>query len=471
MTELEQFEQDLEEALNAREAEVRDSLLGQLKQCYVRIQSSYEALHNVLKKKGLIVSDPYNYEERISKITVPSDQPFLDSERDKELSIRTAKYLAQLTFVNNYLDFSLDHLDLRRLKTLVQFTRYFNWPNFSENATQPTTRALAEQALKVKRGTDQLSANIVADAQEQLSSATREALDLLKRITAYRRERYKLDVRRNVLPACGLASEITSPEQAITKVRSVWQKTMTDRPFARELILEIFSENGSEGGPAARRVLLESLKSAAKPDKRKKDPNQGLKELLLESARSLASCSRSLEEASHKLNDNVAILESRKLSFAEVIRAVIRRLRGKTDKEHVYLVEYVDEKTGARATEEIAFERFIASLMRRSRIYSGILSRTGNAWTRLQHSPEEELLQFVTTDTQELALMVRRLESLETMFRAEVDREQRNRLRGVNAELITMREHLQRARKKNHEYVAKYEEIEQLRRLGIDPAE
>lgn len=469
MTELDQFAHDLEEVLGAREGELRETTIPALKQCYLRMHSSFEALHTLLLKKGLVKSDPYSFEERISEITIPSDQPFLESERDREMSVRTARYMAQLAFVVNYYDFSLEHLDLRELKKLSQFTRYLNWQNLSDTATQPTTRALGEQVVKVKRGSDKLSVNIATDAQEQLDSASREAMDHLKRITAYRREQYKLDVRRQALPAAGLNREITSPEPAVQKVRSVWQATMAGQPFARELVLEVVNENSASGGETARRTLLETLKTAVPRQKKNRKAAPDLRETLLEAARALGACSRPLEDVAQKLNDNAVILESRKLSFGEFLRAVLKRLSSREEDGHVYSVEYVDEKTGARKTEDIRFEEFLNGLSRRARVYTGILSKSGNVWSRLQQMPEEELLQFLTKDLQEMVLNLRRVESLDTMFKAEIDREQRKRLRGVNTEVVTMREHIQRARKKNHEYVSRYEEMEQLKRLGIDP--
>ncbi len=52
-------------------------------------------------------------------------------------------------------------------------------------------------------------------------------------------------------------------------------------------------------------------------------------------------------------------------------------------------------------------------------------------------------------------------------MRAEATREQRAQLRGINVELTTIKDNLVRARKKAHQYVAKSEEIAQLKKLGI----
>lgn len=469
MAELEKFEQELEEHLNRRERMIAETSIPQLKQCYVQMRSSYEALNNILRKKGLLKTDPYNYEERIAELTVPTDKPYLDSERDKELSIRCAKYLAQLLYLTDYYDWSPEAFTLTRLKMLVQFTRYINWQNLSESATQPTTRGLGEQVAKLKHGSDQLTTNIVADAQEQLSRHSRAALGHLKQITAQRREQYKLEVRREVIPHSGVAANDSDLEAAITKVRALWQKRMPGRPFARELVLEILAENSSVGGDAARQALLDSLRADLDEQKKPQKTGPDLKVLLVEATRAVASCSRPLDSVVRKLNDDAVILQSRKLSLKEMLRAIWQRLRGKDQEGHVYEVEYVDEKTGARQSEPIPFEDFIAAISRRARLYNGILAKSGNAWNRIQAMAEEDLLAFVTKDIQEVQLILRRCESLETMFRAEIDREHRNRLHGINAEIVAMRDHIQRARKKNYEYISKYEELQQLKRLGIDP--
>ncbi len=129
MAGLENFEEELESRLEARRTEIQENDLDTLKQQFRQMQSSFEALHNLLKKKGLIKEDPYNYEERISELDVPSDAPYLDSERDTQLSIRLGKYERRLAFLTDYFDCSLENLSLRQIKQVVKFLRYINWPN------------------------------------------------------------------------------------------------------------------------------------------------------------------------------------------------------------------------------------------------------------------------------------------------------------------------------------------------------
>ncbi|HKK47573.1 MAG TPA: hypothetical protein VJ932_00655 [Alkalispirochaeta sp.] len=468
MAGFEEFEVELESRLEARKTEIQEHDLDTLKQQFRQMQSSFEALHNLLKKKGLIKEDPYNYEERISELDVPSDAPYLESERDTQLSIRLSKYERRLAFLTDYFDCSLENLSLRQIKHVVKFLRYINWPNVSENASQPTTRGMGEQVTKVKRGSDALSANIVTDALDQLSRASRQALSILKRIAHLQREQYKLDMRRSVLTDSKVpeAPPETQREQAVQTVKSVFPQHMPGQPFARDLVLEIFAENSPDGGDAIRRTLLDDLATSNAPKQAKK-PQDDLKQMLLESARTLAAASRPLEEAGRKLSDNVLVLESRKLTFGEMVRQVWERMRGKDSDERIFTIDYVDKSTGAHKSEDVSFDGFLEGLRRRSRVYSGLMARSGSAWTKLQNTDEDALLQFVTKDAQELLEVVRRLEGLETFFKTEVSRDQRSQLRSAQTEIVAITDHLNRGRKKARQYVAKQEEREQLRKLGI----
>ncbi|SIQ57710.1 hypothetical protein SAMN05920897_11122 [Alkalispirochaeta americana] len=469
MTQLDQFETTLAELLELRRRELEEALLPELKQCYQQMRINFEAIHTAFKKKGLIKPDPYNYEERISELDVPSDQPFLESDRDRELAARSDQYLARLIFLTDYYEFSLEYIDLRRLKSLVRFTRYIKWESLSETATQPTTRGLGENAAKLKRGGDQLSANIVADAQDNLAQSCRKALTILRQLTAYQRENYKLELRREVLPSARIAESIASPDQAVKQIRIAWQRKMGKTPFVQELVQEVLTENSPDAGPATREALLASLQVKQEQKETRKQQAPDLKDTLLEAIRALAGGSSPLESMAQKLTDNALILQSKKLGIKEFLHQVWDRLRGKDEAVHIYTVDYLDEQSQTRKSEDIRFEDFVNTLSRRARVYNGFLARSGNAWNRLIESNEEELLQFATRDMQEMQVVLRRCESLDTFLRASLDREQRKRLRGISAELVSLKETLQRARKKTHEYVAKYEEQQQLRRLGISP--
>jgi len=470
MADLQEFESRLEQAILSYGAYLDDKLLPQLKDHFRSVKSSFDAIHTLLQKKSLLKQDPYNYEEHISEIDVPSDDDFMESEQDTVVGVRLTKYSARLDFLLNYFAFSLDNLNLVRLKNLVKFVGYINWRNLSETSAQPTTRGTAILLAKLKSQHDQLSVNIVTDAKEQLNTRAKQILDTLKAVTTYQRERYKLDYRQRIIPKLGspATTDHNAIDVALRKSRTLIAKEMPGSPIVRELILEIFAENEeTHAGIAARDSILSSLRVPDAPEK--KDASIDIKSILLEAVRGFAGCSSAIELSMKKLSDNTIILESRKLGFGEVVRKIWQRMRGHEETGRVFDVEYIDPETTSRHREQIDFETFKAAASRRARVYAGFLSRTGN-WKKIESSGDEALMEFLTTEAHELQVLVRRLESLETYFKAEVPREQRNRLSSLGNELVAIKEALSRGRKKLHSYVARHDEIEQLKKLGINPS-
>ena len=472
--ELAAFEAELEQLLVQQAELVENDHLQRLKQCYRDMKTSFDGLHNVLKKNGVLREDPYKYEEKLSEVDTPSDDAFLDSERDQVLSLRLAQFEQRLDFLNQYVPFTLEHLNLKRLKDLVQFTRFINWRNLSETASQPTTRGLAELIAKIKRHGDSLSTNIAQDAQEKLNNLAGQINDLLKYLAGVQRERYKLDVRRLVFPALpgssmpGTEGELNSrqSEELFRRARNIMAQRMEGQPLARDLIMEIVAENHPTEGQQRREALLEQLR-LVKKEKPKESSGQDMRPMLVEAIRALATAGRPLEEAMQKLGDNVLVLENRRLSFGEFLRRVMQRLRGEDSVERRFPIEYVDEHSTSRHTEEIDFDKFSQMVTKRAKLYGAIFARSGNSWRKIQSAEEEQLLSFINKDIQQLQLVMRQMEAIDTYLRAEVPREQRVHLRGINVETTAIQEHMQRARKRSREYVAKKDEIEQLRRLGI----
>ena len=65
--------------------------------------------------------------------------------------------------------------------------------------------------------------------------------------------------------------------------------------------------------------------------------------------------------------------------------------------------------------------------------------------------------------------MHKTLTALDDFFKSEVDRADRDKVKGVKPELSTIKNAIVRANAKRHEYSAQKEEHEQLKRLGVSP--
>jgi hypothetical protein len=464
-----EFLSRLAEALESRAEQLRAEELPELKERFRSLHASYKSIHNVLLRKGLVHEDPYKYEQHVSDIEIPPEKPFLDSERDEQMTIRLSRYENILDYINSYYDFSLEALDLKELKKMVKLVRYIDWRKVTDTSGSFTTRYLAEFINKLQRGADPLSTDIVKDAQDQLAKHSKRILEILKHVTTYQKEFYKFRVRNEVLPDANMPDRLTdiNRQQVLQRIKRSFAHNIKGEPFLSDLINEILEEDYGDQSSQLRKDLLSNLEVQKEETKKKKKENK-LKPILLESARVMAGSSRSLDQAAKKLEDNCAVLENRKLTFTEVLKQVVKRMFGGSEENRVFTIEYVDEATSARQTEELQFDTFLQRVNRKARIYAGIMSRGGQAYKKLEATEEERILEFINKDLAELARILKRFESLQTFFRSEVPRDQRQQLRDIEPEVATIKEQMAQAKKKRHQYVSKMEEMEQLKKLGID---
>ena len=134
----------------------------------------------------------------------------------------------------------------------------------------------------------------------------------------------------------------------------------------------------------------------------------------------------------------------------------------------IYDLEYMDPNKGIPVREKVNYTSFHNDLERKIRILSPMASR-GAATTKLESMQEEQLVGFLERNIRELQSLHRTLNALDEFFKAEVDREDRDKIRGIKPELATIKNAILRANSKRHEYSAQKEEEEQLKRLGVRP--
>jgi hypothetical protein len=78
---------------------------------------------------------------------------------------------------------------------------------------------------------------------------------------------------------------------------------------------------------------------------------------------------------------------------------------------------------------------------------------------------------FLERNIKDLQSIQKTLSALDEFFKAEVKKEDREKIRGIKPELATLKNAVLRANSKRHEYTAQKEEEEQLKRLGVKPGE
>ena len=299
------FAQQLEERLDAKRDKLDRVELPKLKESLKIFQSAFVGMSSILRKKGVLAEDPYQYDLKISDVTTPSDAPFTETERADQMAVRVSQFEAYLEFLNNYYQFSCDFLTMGRIKRILALVKYFNFSQFTDTCTQLNTRCLAEIAGMVKKGTDQLSAGLINDSTGQLDKASREVLACLKDLTAYHKERYKLDLRQTIMPGLPIDADLAigRRDEAMKLIKRKFAELSQDKPFYTELAEEVLLEDFSSDGPSLRAELLSHF--APVEEKKNDQPKEkSFKNLITDGTRSLSASSFALGEAIAKLGEN-----------------------------------------------------------------------------------------------------------------------------------------------------------------------
>jgi hypothetical protein len=134
----------------------------------------------------------------------------------------------------------------------------------------------------------------------------------------------------------------------------------------------------------------------------------------------------------------------------------------------IYEVEYIDPIKGVPVRDKVNFVSFRIDLDKKIRTLSSISLR-GTGLAKLEGMQEEQIIPFLEKNIREIQSLHKILTALDEFFKAEVDRENRDKVKGIKPELATMKNAIIRANAKRHEYSAQKEEEEQLKRLGVSP--
>jgi len=457
----------IEAALEARAKFIEDKRLPHLKENFRLFQTLFENIYNILLRKSLIQEDPYRYEHKISEVSLPPRDNFTESEKQEKMSQRLSEFHSQLDFLNNYYQFSLEFLNLKRIKLIVGLVKYINWQNLSTTSTNITTLVLAEYVQRVKQGTDKVSVGIIKDAASQLDITTKQIMAALSEITFCLRENYKLELRTKIFSRLPDMKAGEPPKDGIIeRVQRMFVQSMQGSPFFPSLVEEVLAEDYSSRSKELQQTILEKLAiKEVIAKKKKKEP--AYKAILLEAARNLAKSGITLKDGLTKLNNNSLILASRKAALGEKFSRWVRRTIQKKADEQIFEVEYFDGATSATIIEKIAFTRFYQESKKKARLFMALANKMSTAYQRLEGAGEEQIFDFLGKNLGDLQLIYKRMEGLDTYFRSEFTQAERNKLKNIKLELTTLKNSIIKTNKIRHDYVSGIEEEQQMKKLGI----
>jgi hypothetical protein len=449
----------LTQALLARKDWLEKSELARLKDDLRTYQISYSVLYNMFLKKKLIHEDPYKQETKISELAVPDTGPFNEAKRLEQFSLRLANYDSQLDFLVNFYQFSVDFLNLERIRKIVGLVRYIDWTGLTPDAKSVNTKSFAEITTNAKSGGDALTLNIIGESLTKLPKTTSTIMGVLRDLTAYHKENYKLNVRN------ALGGQVTDTNALAIKKKM--NSAMSGTPFYQEFIEELIKEDTSSDGPAMKEAVLKAMQVAEEKPKAAK-PKTSHKDILLSGIQAVGTSAALLNEIAQKIDENQTVLENQKKGFWVKIRQLLRSMMSSDPEEVVYELQFIDQTTGAHVFEHLNFFQFRVDFEKKIKIF-GRMTGQSPLMGKLKAMTEEQVFGYLERAIKDLQALHRLLTALDEYFKSSVPREERDKIKGIKPELASVKNSYVKANQIRHDYSAQKEEEEQMKKLGINP--
>jgi len=460
MAEENDYIKTLDGVLKERAEWLERSELPKLKEELRMYHTGFASLYNLYLKKGLIHEDPYKQEAKIAELEVPSSAAFSDMERLEQLTQRLSNFDNQLDFLVNFYPFNPDYLNLDRIKRILGLVRYIDWNSLTPDSQNPMTRAVAEMTNQIKIGAEPLTMSVISESLVHLSKSNTPIMGYLKALTDYRRELFKYELRE-------ITGGLSKGDATnIAHIKKAFSQAKPGVPFYPDLAEEVIKEDTTSEGPALREDVLKKLRVADNKPKAAK-VQVSFKSILIEGIQTLGGTAQTFTDIAGKLDENETILENKKKSFIQKLKKLMQQVLNKEPEPIVYDVEYMDPVKAVKVQERINFSAFRSDLDRKIRTLVPMAARGGTA-SKLESMQEEQLIGFLERNVREIQSMHKTLTALDEFFKAEVDKEDRDKIRGIKPELGTLKNAILRANSKRHEYSAQKEEEEQLKRLGVN---
>jgi hypothetical protein len=317
---------------------------------------------------------------------------------------------------------------------------------------------MVDLVTQTKLSADQLSISIISESVSNLQKATTTILPLLKEVSDFNRESYKQEIRTRITQGLS-AAEATLPQ-----IKKKFTAAMPGKPFYPDLAEEVIKEDFSKEGPALREKVLKQLEVPDDKPKIVKVP-VSFKTALIEGLQAIGSTGATLNEIAVKIDENEILLESRETGFWDKVRRIVQQMMNKEPEPVIYELEYMDPAKGVLVKEKINFQNFRTDMDRKTRTLMGIGSRA--ALVKFNSMEEPQLMGHLERCIRDVQSVHKTLSALDDFFKTEVNKEDREKVKGIKPELATMKNAIIRANQKRHEYSAQKEEAEQLKRLGV----
>lgn len=468
MEETSLFTNELEAVITLKQNWFNQERLQELLENYRLIYTCAKNLNELLVKKAIIVQDPYKYDKKITSITPIDNSQFSETDYSKVLGVRLSDYEMMLDYICTYVRFSVDSLTIQQIKSLQEFNKSIDWVNLVTSNTNVVTRVLSIALNNAKVNAQGVTIGLINDSVEKSTLAMKSITLILSELADFQREVYKLTLRKDLFehPEFNKERAFSSPENELAEIRKLYTRVMERKPFYTDLIQEIINEDQSPNKEMLRKSLLGKLLIPTKTKSSAKKTEYDPSELLINAVLMLGAMAPILQSLHMKISENFELLFYQKKSFFTKLGEILRKAFGMKEKERVCSVSIIDQRTGSSTTEKIYVSSFLKNLEKRYRIYSGIAAK-GNEYSKIVKAPKESIMNFINKQIMENQSLHTLINALDEHFKANVDTFLKMKVKGLKIDLSSYRNSIINVNKKRGEYVSYYEEIEQMKKLGI----
>ncbi|WP_407400161.1 hypothetical protein [Treponema sp.] len=468
MAENESFNTKIIMAGADREQWYNSTQLPKIQDDYRLHLSCVRNIFEALVRRGLITPDPYKKDNKVTSIQCPDTEPFSDNERSQVLGIRLSNYESVIDYVCNYMRFSVEMLNIETIKKMLELNNVFTWSNLSLNSTRSNTRSLASAINELKNNADQLTVSMIKDNTLKTQNAISEINNVLKGLAEFQKERYKLDIRKNILENSSFdkGKAYASPQGMTTEIRRLFPSCMAKRPLSNELIAEVVAEETAPNKAELQAALLAKI-NVKEETSESKIQKVDTHAILMEALRLVGTTYDSYKVIYDKIVANHDVLQSGKKSIKEKLLKLLRSFFGLEEPKVDYEVFLTDKKTETKKKEIVHYNDFSAGLLKRVKIYSAFAVKDTPGYNKISQQKDEAILEYLNKQITENNHLFALVIALDEYFKNHVDMVDRAKIKGCSMELTTIKNILVKANQQRSDYVAYAEEAEQMKKLGI----
>ena len=462
------FIQELEGALTRRTEELNTTVLPFAFENYGIQITFVKIVRNLLLKKRLIHNDPYKYDSKMTEIELPDSSPFMKTEAPSILGARLAHYETMLDFLMGYYQFNTNFLTPKRMQKLLALNATFMWSDFSPKSKSQNTVELYEIIVPIFSSTDKVSTTVLKGALSNLATADANITNCLRALLFFYRQKYKLSVRKEVMPYVTPTSEdYLNPSKILKEIKKVFATKAKKLPFYADFVIEILKEDYSVDHRTYQEQILQELFSKVKKDVEKEKKVEDPRPYLLLSLQALGFTGSHFAKALEKTRENKSVLdEANKTFFVKFVR-FLRQAFNIAEPPCEIPIIIQDSVTQGRRKYLLPWADFESRVVSKSMFFASLSSQSESMKKKIRNAKDQDLLDVLNKNLSEANNLVSQFAGLDDYFKKEKP-EIRSKIQGIKIELTTIRNYIIKSNQRRAEYLALCEEARQMQDLGMD---